>query len=148
MKKTHSGFTLVELLITIVILAILATIAMPSYQSFIRSTRLANVRSELAQNAKNLERFYTQKGTFVGFSNDTLIDNTYFDISFDDGPDVQPNPSDAGFILKATPIDKKAEPCSVYMSDSGIFWATGESGQACPGYEEPHIETNDTQKSP
>lgn len=139
MKTRQSGFNLIELLIVIVILALLATIAMPSFQSFIRNTRLANVRSELAENAKNLERYYTQKGTFVGFSNTDLVDNTYFDISFDGDQNVQPNPSDSGFILKATPIDQEAEPCSVYMNDSGIFWATGKDGQACPGYEEPHI---------
>lgn len=136
MKTTHSGFTLIELMIVIVILALLATIAYPSYQSFIRNTRLANVRSELAQNAKNLERFYAQRGTFVGFDPNALIQNQYFTITFDNA--TSPNPSDAGFVLRAAPVSGYSETCSVYINDSGIFWATGASGQACPGYEEPH----------
>ncbi|PSJ81148.1 type IV pilin protein [Neisseria iguanae] len=144
MKTRQSGFNLIELLIAIVILALLATIAIPSFQSFIRNTRLANVRSELAENAKNLERYYTQKGTFVGFTTDpgSLVQNPYFTISFD--PKSAPNPSDSGFVLKATPIDRKSEPCSIYMSDSGIFWAAidenddRKNNEVCPGYEEPY----------
>lgn len=141
MKTRPSGFTLIELLITIVILALLATIALPSYQSFIRNTRLANVRSELAENAKNLERYYTQKGTFVGFNNNSLINNTHFDISFDTDSvrSNQSNPSDAGFVLKATSNDQDSEPCSVYLNDNGIFWAvSSRKDDTCPGYEAPH----------
>ena len=36
MKKSKSGFTLVELLIVIVVIAILAAITIPSYQHFVR----------------------------------------------------------------------------------------------------------------
>ncbi len=136
MKTRQSGFNLIELLIVIVILALLATIAMPSFQSFIRNTRLANVRSELAENVKNLERYYTQKGTFVGFNANSLVQNQYFDISFD--PEAEaPNPSDSGFTLRATPnTNNPNETCNIYMNDSNIFWA---SSSECPGYEEPHV---------
>ena len=35
MKKTH-GFTLIELMITVVVVAIIAAIAVPSYQQYMR----------------------------------------------------------------------------------------------------------------
>lgn len=164
MKTRQSGFNLIELLIVIVILALLATIAFPSYQSFIRNSRLANVRSELLQNAAMLERYYTQKRTFIGFESADLIQNQYFDISFvpaaanltdnnapasssdtsvatsTDIDDRQANPSASGFILQAVPNADYAETesCTVYMNDSGIFWAISKDSEICPGYEEAH----------
>ena len=80
MKIKQQGFTLIELMIVIVTIALLATIAYPSYAKYIRQTRLAAVRSELLQNARTLERYYTQKRTFKDFSNDSLVQNEYFDI--------------------------------------------------------------------
>ena len=76
MKNTlQKGFTLVELLIVIVILTILATLAYPSYERFIRKSRLENVRSELLINAHNLERFYAQNRTFENFPATDLVQN-------------------------------------------------------------------------
>ena len=80
--KHQQGFTLIELLIVVVIAAILATIAYPSYQNYIRQTRLAAVRTQMLHNAQQLERYYTQKSTFVGFPAENLQQNQYFNISF------------------------------------------------------------------
>lgn len=80
--KHQQGFTLIELLIVVVIAAILATIAYPSYQNYIRQTRLASVRTQMLHNAQQLERYYTQKSTFVGFPTENLQQNQYFNISF------------------------------------------------------------------
>ena len=111
--KHQQGFTLIELLIVVVIAAILATIAYPSYQNYIRQTRLAAVRTQMLHNAQQLERYYTQKSTFVGFPDGNLQQNQYFDISFSkdtasapnpsENVASMPNPSDSGYILKAEP---------------------------------------------
>ena len=104
--KHQQGFTLIELLIVVLIAAILATIAYPSYQNYIRQTRLASVRTQMLHNAQQLERYYTQKSTFVGFPTENLQQNQYFNISFSEGTDSMPDPSDSGYILKAVPIEK------------------------------------------
>ena len=139
MNTKQQGYTLAELMIVVLILAILATIAFPSYQNYIRQTRLSAVRSDLVQNAQTLERFYAQQKTFVGFDGDNLKQSDYFDISFTDADDDSTNPSDSGFILQAEPNDSNdIESCTVYLNDSGIFWATSsDSGKTCPGFEEP-----------
>ena len=63
MKNKSQGFTLPELLVVVLIIAILATIGYPSYQRYVRKTRLESVRSELLINAQNLERYYAQHAT-------------------------------------------------------------------------------------
>lgn len=129
--KHQQGFTLIELLIVVVIAAILATIAYPSYQNYIRQTRLASVRTQMLHNAQQLERYYTQKSTFERFSDKNLQQNQYFDISFEG------EPSDLGYILKAEPNKETNanETCTVYYNDSGITWAKNSNKQNCPGYE-------------
>lgn len=137
MKIRQQGLTLIELMIVVVILAILATIAYPSYQQFIRQTRLANVRTELVQNANQLERYYRQRGTFVGADTGanaiTLVQNNFFTVSFNGAPTA------AGYILQAAPnANNSGETCTVFLNDSGIFWATSsQTGTVCPGYETP-----------
>ena len=129
--KHQQGFTLIELLIVVVIAAILATIAYPSYQNYIRQTRLAAVRTQMLHNAQQLERYYTQKSTFEGFSDENLQQNQYFNIGFEG------EPSDSGYILKAVPNKETNanETCTVYYNDSGITWAKNSNKQNCPGYE-------------
>ena len=133
--KHQQGFTLIELLIVVVIAAILATIAYPSYQNYIRQTRLAAVRTQMLHNAQQLERYYTQKSTFVGFPAGNLQQNQYFNIGFEG------EPSDSGYILKAEPNKETNanETCTVYYNDSGIIWASSYK-QNCPGYEMPKSE--------
>ena len=139
--KHQQGFTLIELLIVVVIAAILATIAYPSYQNYIRQTRLAAVRTQMLHNAQQLERYYTQKRTFKDFPDNedfpakNLQQNQYFDIGFEG------TPSDSGYILKAVPNKETNadETCTVFYNDSGIIWASSDK-QNCPGYEMPKSE--------
>jgi type IV fimbrial biogenesis protein FimT len=45
--RRQNGFTLVELMVTLAVVAILAAIAFPSFQSTIRSNRLASANNEM-----------------------------------------------------------------------------------------------------
>ena len=81
MMNKHSlhGFTLIEAMIAVAIVAILGAIAFPSYDRFVRSSRLENARADLLNNAQRLERYYAQNRKFTDFDN-LKNDNRFFTI--------------------------------------------------------------------
>ncbi len=55
----QTGFSLMELLVALVITAILVAVALPSYQSHVRSTKRAVASSCLVELSQFMERTYT-----------------------------------------------------------------------------------------
>jgi type IV pilus assembly protein PilE len=64
MKHFARGFTLVELMIVIVIVAILASLGIPSYREYARRTDRADAKTALLQNAQFLERMRTMSNRY------------------------------------------------------------------------------------
>jgi type IV pilus assembly protein PilE len=62
------GFTLIELMITVAVVAILAAVAIPSYQQHILKSRRAQAKADLVEAAQLLERYHTVQNTYVGFA--------------------------------------------------------------------------------
>lgn len=70
-KNLQRGFTLIELMIVVVIVAILAAVAYPSYQDSVIKTKRAEGRAALMQAMQQQERYYTQNNTYVEFDKST-----------------------------------------------------------------------------
>ena len=64
MKEIQRGFSLSQLVFTIMTVGILTSIAYPSYQKYIENTKLQEVRAAMLENAQFLERFYQKNGSF------------------------------------------------------------------------------------
>jgi type IV pilus assembly protein PilE len=66
MKQTHPsrGFTLIELLITLACVALLASLAWPSYQSLVLNSQRAQARASLLQTAHWFERAASANGSY------------------------------------------------------------------------------------
>jgi type IV pilus assembly protein PilE len=62
--KSNQGFTLIELMIVVAIIAVLSAIAIPSYNDYIQRGRRAEARSALQQSALWMERSQTATGTY------------------------------------------------------------------------------------
>ena len=59
------GFTLIELMIAVVIVAILAAVALPSYQNSVRKSRRPDAKTALLDLAAREERYYTVNNTYT-----------------------------------------------------------------------------------
>ena len=77
MKTRTRGFTLIELMIVIAVLALLVGIGYPSYQDQVRKSRRAEGMGELLELAERMERFYTDRETYAGATLGTAATNIY-----------------------------------------------------------------------
>jgi len=75
-RYSNRGFTLIELLIVVTIIAILATIALPSYRDYVTRSRLAEAKSALAAKRAGIEQFFDNARTYVGAPDAICNDST------------------------------------------------------------------------
>jgi type IV pilus assembly protein PilE len=62
--RSTRGFTLIELMITVAIIGLLASIALPSYSSYVARARRADARAQLVQAAQFMQRFYAANDSY------------------------------------------------------------------------------------
>jgi type IV pilus assembly protein PilE len=116
-KRASSGFTLIELMVTVAIVTILATIAVTSYTSQVQKSRRTEAKSALLDLAGREERLfstsnaYSNLQTFLGYA--TSGTATISGMNFGNGyyqltvawPDAVNQPGVANsFLLTATPV--------------------------------------------
>ncbi|HEX8989346.1 MAG TPA: type IV pilin protein [Rhodocyclaceae bacterium] len=63
--RTLRGFTLVELMIVVVVLAIIVAVAVPSYQEQARKSRRADAKVALTTAVQLMERYYTENARYT-----------------------------------------------------------------------------------
>ena len=99
-SRLHEGFTLIELLITIAIVGILASIAIPAYTDYVIRGKLAEAYSELSTMRAKMEQYYQDNRTYVGACTAGTVaplpTGKYFDYSCD------PAPTATTYTVKAT----------------------------------------------
>lgn len=118
------GFSLIELVTALVIVAILAAVALPTYQNQMQKSRRADAKSALVGAAGQMERYFTERGTYATatlgtggvYSNTTQ--NGYYTLSF-------ANLASTSYTLQATPAGAQAgDPCGNltydYQGNKGI----------------------------
>jgi len=66
MRRT-AGFTLIEVLVVVAIVALLASIALPAYTEYATRGRLAEAQSGLQARRVELEQFFQDNRTYVGY---------------------------------------------------------------------------------
>lgn len=136
-----SGFTLVELMITVAIVGILAAIAYPAYTSQIAKGKRADVRVQLASAQQWMEKFYSENyrydrdstgvaGTAAAAFNAQLFSRSP---RVGDGNAVYTltvTPTITAYTLTATPIaggSMATDPCGTFtLTSTGRRGATGD----------------------
>ena len=64
--KTIKGFTLIELMIVLVVIAILTAVALPAYTNYVTRGKLAEATSALSDGRVKMEQFFQDNRTYVG----------------------------------------------------------------------------------
>lgn len=83
MKTMQKGFTLIELMIVVAIIAILAAIAIPAYQNYLIRAQVSEGMSLVSAAKTGVEEFYSNYGTFpltnasAGVPTNTSISGSY-----------------------------------------------------------------------
>lgn len=117
MNDQH-GFTLIELMIVVVIIALLAVIAIPSYQQYILRNNAKTAEARMLEIAQDLERYKSRNFSYRGYSPTSVAvgDPVKYNISISgiasidqDGKEQTANLADngAGWVMKAESVDIK-----------------------------------------
>lgn len=67
MMSEKKGFTLLEMMIVVMIVGIVAAIALPSYQVFVRKSQESNVQQEIQKIVKDLEHQKSRQFNYLGY---------------------------------------------------------------------------------
>jgi len=117
------GFTLIEILITIAILAIIVSIAFPSYQRFVLDTNRAEGKTAAMQTAQTLERCFTR---FSSYADPACSIGNGFSGTSEKGKYTIGVVSDAtSFTVTVSPVRSDPECEALTLTHTG---ARGESG--------------------
>lgn len=74
-SKYLRGFTMIEMMITLIILGILAAIAFPSYQESVLKAKRTEGRAALMKTMQQQERYYSLYTTYLAFSSSSVDPN-------------------------------------------------------------------------
>ena len=66
MKRKQSGFTLMEVMVTVVIVGILAGLAYPAYVDHMRAARRADGQAALMHLSALMESYFTENNSYTG----------------------------------------------------------------------------------
>ena len=64
--RSATGFTLIEVMITVAIIAILAAVAIPSYTDYITRSKIQEATTSLLSMRTKLEQYFQDQRTFFG----------------------------------------------------------------------------------
>lgn len=154
LKPSHSGrsgFTLIEVMIVAAVIAILASIAYPSYQEQINKARRAEAKAALLKTLQAQEKYYTKFNTYFAFTQATAMGNlpfrafasdtaatSYYSITAGPCSNAAGGGIDACVLLTATPGGATGGPAfsdracgSFTVTSAGIRGATGTEGVRC-----------------
>ncbi len=119
-SKASGGFTIVELMIVLVFVAVLATIALPAYQGYVIKANRGAAQAYLMEIAQRQQLYFNDTRTYASDPNDLnvqpseRVSNNYTVSIAADPNDVPPT-----FTVTATATGKQAQDGDLTIDHTG-----------------------------
>jgi type IV pilus assembly protein PilA len=139
-KRTQDdkGFTLIELMVVVLIIAILIAIAIPTFLGMRRRAQDRAAQSNLRNALTAAKAFYTDDETFVGFDSDLVVDNP--DVNAAEGAaDIEPSlawntaPASTQNVVSIRNLGTRTVALSTLSASGTIFCIADTNGQTGEG---------------
>jgi type IV pilus assembly protein PilE len=138
-RQRVRGFTLIELMIVVAIVAILSAIALPAYRDYVLRGQLTDARSQLSVWAARMEQFYQDNrnyGTSGGACGATIANTQYFTYGCANTGQAftltaTGTGSTAGFSYTINQISARSSTVSAAWGGSTYACWIGRRGEAC-----------------
>jgi len=126
----EAGFTLIEVMIVVAVIALLAGVALPAYQESLRKARRSEARIALTTASQMLERYNTENNTFVGATFGNAASDVYKNKSESGYYNLALPAASLGvraFVINAVPTGAQAtDACGTFtLNQAGVRSVTG-----------------------
>ena len=124
--KRSAGFTLIELMICVALVAVISAVAIPTYKGHVVKVRRTDVQQQMMDLAQDLERYFTINGRYVTAAGGTTCGvsapttNSYYSfgvagttsVTIPSANTASPGPTncrDNTFVIIAQPVASKSQ---------------------------------------